>query len=172
MLELDGFGYQATLLSKLTLGSVVVAPTSHFPLWVDDLLVDGEHLIRPAADLADLPRRLGWLAAHDARAAAIATAGQRRVCQLLAPPHVAGYVARLLKRYAELFTGQYHDHIAHGRVAKPSDPRLLSPERLWFMRLASAVESERDDQCARWWLGRESCDDMRRVIGKGPPSEY
>ena len=37
MLEVDGYGYQASLMSKLTLGSLLVAPTSLFPLWYDGL---------------------------------------------------------------------------------------------------------------------------------------
>ena len=44
----DGFGYcyQASLVSKLTLGSVLIAPTSLFPLWYDALLEDGTCPVR------------------------------------------------------------------------------------------------------------------------------
>ena len=44
----DGFSYryQASLVSKLTLGSVLIAPTSLFPLWYDALLEDGTRPVR------------------------------------------------------------------------------------------------------------------------------
>jgi len=169
VVELDGWGYQATLLAKLTLGSVVISPTSSYPLWFDSLLRDGEHLIRPAANLRDLPRRLRWLADHDKDAAAIARAGQRRACELLAPTHVAGFVARLLRAYGLRFVGAIPP-MEHGAVARQqTDARLFAPERLWFMRLAygPATESERRDQCAVWWIGGTNCDKLRAVIGKG-----
>ena len=41
VLELDGFGWQAALLSKLTLGSIVITQPTLYPLWYDDLLVSG-----------------------------------------------------------------------------------------------------------------------------------
>ena len=43
-------------MSKLTLGSLLIAPTSLFPLWYDGLLEDGEHLLRVRPDASDLPR--------------------------------------------------------------------------------------------------------------------
>ena len=166
VVEVDGWGYQATLLAKLMLGSVVISPASSYPLWFDRLLKDGKHLIRPAANLHDLPRRLRWLADHDNEAAAIARAGQRRACELLAPTHVAGLVARLLRAYARRFVGTFPPS-EHQRVTQQQpDTHLLAPERLWFMRLASAAESERHDQCAMWWTGEASCNESRASIGK------
>ena len=132
---------------------------------------DGEHLIRPAVDLSDLSRRLRWLEGHDDRAAAIARAGQRRACELLAPAHVAGFVARLLRAYSRRFVGKFPS-TEHQSVAHPQDARLLAPERLWFMRLASAAESERHGQCAMWWTGGASCDELRATIGKTVPAPY
>ena len=43
VLELDGYGWQAGLLSKLTLGSAVVTHPTLYPLWYDDLLIKCEH---------------------------------------------------------------------------------------------------------------------------------
>ena len=68
VLEVDGFGYQASLMSKLTLGSPLIAPTSLFPLWYDGLLEDEVHLLRVRPDASDLPRALRWLATHGATA--------------------------------------------------------------------------------------------------------
>ena len=45
-------GWQAALLSKLTLGSLVVTHRTLYPLWFDELLVSGQHLVR--AQEADL----------------------------------------------------------------------------------------------------------------------
>ena len=55
-------------MSKLTLGSLLIAPTSLFPLWYDGLLEDGVHLLRVRPDASDLPRALRWLATHGATA--------------------------------------------------------------------------------------------------------
>ena len=84
LLELDGVGPQP-LLAELTLGSVVLAQGTNFPLWYQPLLAS-ETMVRVSADLKDLPNRLQWLAAHDdearsmaERAAALASPAQREV---------------------------------------------------------------------------------------------
>ena len=43
VLEVDGLGYQASLLAKLTLGSIVISPSSLFPTWYEPLL---QHKVR------------------------------------------------------------------------------------------------------------------------------
>ena len=63
-------------MSKLTLGSLLIAPTSLFPLWYDGLLEDGVHLLRVRPDASDLPRALRWLGAT--------TIGRRRLWQSIA----------------------------------------------------------------------------------------
>lgn len=169
---------QASLLSKLSLGSLVLSPRSLFPLWYEPLLESawppvtrmrsggsggGEvgHLLRVRPDLSDLPRALRWAAAHDAEASATAAAGQARACALLHTPHVAGYVARLLRRYAALFAVP-HTADLHRTVRQlPHTPPFAAPERRWASRLGG-INGRLD--CSKWWLGGElRCGELRRL---------
>ena len=50
VLELDGFGWQASLLSKLGLGSAVITQASLYPLWFDTLLQSGVHVLRVSGE--------------------------------------------------------------------------------------------------------------------------
>ena len=170
VLEVDGEGYQASLASKLTLGSAVLTVDSLFPLWYDDgdaLLRDGEHLLRVRPDLSDLPERLRWLRAHNSGARTIADAGRRRACELLHGPNVAGYVGRLLQRYATLFDGpmppQYHTSVSRRHFGSfgarlPKALELHSPEELWF-RKRPGVNGR--FPCEAWWIGDASCEELR-----------
>ena len=170
VLEVDGEGYQASLASKLTLGSAVLTVDSLFPLWYDDgdaLLRDGEHLLRVRPDLSDLSERLRWLRAQSSGARTIADAGRRRACELLHGPNVAGYVGRLLQRYATLFDGpmppQYHTRVSRrhfgGFGNRPSKHiELHSPEELWF-RNGKGVNGR--FPCEPWWIGDASCEELR-----------
>ena len=170
VLEVDGEGYQASLASKLTLGSAVLTVDSLFPLWYDDgdaLLRDGEHLLRVRPDLSDLSERLRWLRAQSSGARTIADAGRRRACELLHGPNVAGYVGRLLQRYASLFDGpmppQYHTRVSRrhfgGFGNRPSKSiELHSPEELWF-RNGKGVNGR--FPCEPWWIGDASCEELR-----------
>jgi len=170
VLEVDGEGYQASLASKLTLGSAVLTVDSLFPLWYDDgdaLLRDGEHLLRVRPDLSDLSERLRWLRAQSSGARTIADAGRRRACELLHGPNVAGYVGRLLQRYATLFDGpmppQYHTRVSRrhfgGFGNRPSKSiELHSPEELWF-RNGKGVNGR--FPCEPWWIGDASCEELR-----------
>ena len=170
VLEVDGEGYQASLASKLTLGSAVLTVDSLFPLWYDDgdaLLRDGEHLLRVRPDLSDLSERLRWLRAQSSGARTIADAGRRRACELMHGPNVAGYVGRLLQRYATLFDGpmppQYHTRVSRrhfgGFGNRPSKSiELHSPEELWF-RNGKGVNGR--FPCEPWWIGDASCEELR-----------
>ena len=60
-IEVDGHGYQASLLAKMLVGSAVVVQASHWPLWFDPALRDGVHVVRTRPDLSDLPQKLRWL---------------------------------------------------------------------------------------------------------------
>jgi len=105
-----------------------------YPLWYDDLLVSGVHLLRTTSpDLSDLvatarratgsgsdsssatgdsaDRGAGGGAA--ASAEAIAAAGRRRACELMHLPHLMQYVAALLRRYAARFEGAHTSHLHH-----------------------------------------------------------
>ena len=173
VLELDGYGWQASLLSKLTLGSVVVAQESLFPLWYDDLLKDGVHLLRTRTDLGDLSVRLQWLRHHGGEAQKIARAGQQRACALLHVPHLARFLRRLLSKYAALFEGPYPSTL-HLRVRRRrlglsgavADPRLQAPEWLWLHK-ASRRESTRA-LCDPWWRGLRKCNS---TAGRWPMDE-
>ena len=44
-IALDGHGYPGSLAAKMLLGSVLVMPTSHWPLWFTPLLKDGVHMV-------------------------------------------------------------------------------------------------------------------------------
>ena len=157
VLELDGYGWQASLLAKLTLGSVVLAQRSLFPLWYDDLLHDGVHLLRTTADLADLPTRLRWMNKHSGEARRIARAGQARACELLHIPHLARLLRRLLAKYADLFAGAYPSHLHTRTRRRPRlDARVDAPEWLWLKR-ASRRESSRA-LCDPWWRGVARCN--------------
>ena len=163
LLELDAVGPQP-LLAKLTLGSVVLSQRTNFPLWFQPLLTS-ETMLRVDADLKDLPSRLQWLAAHDDEARIMAEAGQRRACALLHLPNVAGYLGRLLQRYARIFDTPHtikahravrHLVIARRRKLNPFD----APERLWFMKL-DGVGGRLD--CSAWWVGEYSCHELRQA---------
>ena len=56
------------------------------------------HLLRARPDASDLPRVLRWLATHGEAARRVGEAGRARACALMHPPHVAGYLGRLLQR--------------------------------------------------------------------------
>ena len=156
VIELDGYGWQASLLSKLSLGSVVITQASLYPLWFDGLLRSGEHVLRVRHDLADLAAHLRTATADAPRAERIARGGQLRLCQLMHLPHLARFVAGLLRRYAALFAGAHPSRLHHAvrrlaeetaaagqggvrlnrtadkaRVGAGAPPRTLLPERLW-----------------------------------------
>ena len=163
LLELDGVGPQP-LLAELTLGSVVLAQGTNFPLWYQPLLAS-ETMVRVSADLKDLPSRLQWLAAHDDEARSMAEAGRRRACALLHLPNVAGYLGRLLQRYARMFDTPHtikahravrHLVIARRRKLNPFD----APERLWFMK-TDGIGGRLD--CSAWWVGEYSCHELRQA---------
>ena len=58
----------------------MLAPRSHFPLWLSPML--REHLVETQADLFDLPASLAALRNDTARARVIAAAGAARAAQL------------------------------------------------------------------------------------------
>ena len=106
-IEVDGHGYQASLLSKMLLGSAVLTQRSHFNLWFQDdetgPLVDGVHVVRVRKDLRDLPEKIMWLRTNDSRARAIAARGAELVHALLKPEHLLRHMAAMLSRYSTLF---------------------------------------------------------------------
>ena len=82
-------------------------------------------------------------------------------------PNVAGYVGRLLQRYATLFDGpmppQYHTRVSRrhfgGFGNRPSKHiELHSPEELWF-RNGKGVNGR--FPCEPWWIGDASCEELR-----------
>ena len=103
-IEVDGHGYQASLLSKMLLGSAVLTQRSHFNLWFQDdetgPLVDGVHVVRVRKDLRDLPEKIMWLRTNDSRARAIAARGAELVHALLKPEHLLRHMAAMLSRYS------------------------------------------------------------------------
>ena len=102
--EVDGHGYQASLLAKMLIGSVVITQKSHWKLWFDDALIDGVHVVRTKSDLSDLPEKIEWLRANDAQARNIARRGSEVARALLDAEHVTEHMAALLARYKTLFT--------------------------------------------------------------------
>ena len=102
-IEVDGHGYQASLLAKMLLGSVVVTQRSHWRLWFQDALESGVHAVRTRSDLSDLPEKLGWLRSNDQRAQAIARRGNALARALLDPDNLVAHMAALLERYRTLF---------------------------------------------------------------------
>lgn len=176
LLELDAIGHQSLLLAKLTLGSVVVTQSSSFPLWFEPLLTSGS-VLRVRADLSDLPRRLQWLAAHDGEARGIAEAGRRQACALMHLPHVAGYLGRLLQRYARIFdkpnAAKQHRAVRHlvvpyrGGERARQQRRKVNPfdaaERLWFVK-HEGVSGRLD--CSAWWIGEYACHELRQLHRK------
>ena len=141
VMELDGFGWQASTLSKLTLGSVVVAQETLYPLWYDPTLISGRHLIRSKADLIDLLHVVQELNNDDVAAQEIARAGRQRACEIMHLPHLASYISRLMTRYTRLFTGSHSSHLHHKVRHIASDQswswrgtrqmRMRQPEELW-----------------------------------------
>ena len=103
--EVDGHGYQASLLAKMLLGSTVVTQSSHWPLWYAEAVVDGVHALTMRADLADLPARLRWLRRADGHARQISARGAELVHALLDSSHLTAHMTALLDRYARLFDG-------------------------------------------------------------------
>jgi hypothetical protein len=67
-------------------------------------------VLRVRPDASDLPRVLRWLGTHGDAAQRVAEAGRARACALMHPPHVAGYLGRLLQRYALTLTLTPHPH--------------------------------------------------------------
>ena len=143
---------------------MVLAQGTNFPLWYQPLLTS-ETMVRVSADLKDLPSRLQWLAAHDDEARSMAEAGRRRACALLHLPNVAGYLGRLLQRYARMFDTPHtikahravrHLVIARRRKLNPFD----APERLWFMK-TDGIGGRLD--CSAWWVGEYSCHELRQA---------
>ena len=65
----------------------------------------------------------------------MAEAGRARACALMHPPHVAGYLGRLLQRYSARFraphTAALHRAVKRARRVSP----YAAAERLWFARL-------------------------------------
>ena len=103
LVEVDGHGYQASLAAKMMLRSAVLAQASGWRLWYEPLLRDGTHVVRVAADLANLLERLAWLRRDDARARAIGERGARWIRRLLAEDNIVHYVTLILQRYRALF---------------------------------------------------------------------
>ena len=123
--EVDGSGYMASLAAKLLSGSTVLAPRltltlvpnpnpnpdpnqvlaprSHFPLWLSPMLRNGEHLVETRPDLSDFPAALAALRNDTARARAIAAAGAARAAQLLRQSSIQAYVTSLLRVYVGRF---------------------------------------------------------------------
>ena len=167
--ELDGYGYQASLASKLALGVCVISPPSRFPSWIENFLQPNEHLLRP--EVAAIPDALRWLAQQPAEAERLASSGQRRACALLHAPHAASYLARLLNAYAEGFEGPYPPAL-HARVARLASVNLvnkvLAAEALWFRRQRDkklmASEGMKGSTgatlCDGWWIGELDCSMM------------
>ena len=170
LLELDGYGWQAALLAKLTLGSLVVTHRTLYPLWFDELLVSGQHLVRAQeADLSDLPALLDGVLGlgPELEGAAspeeMATNGRRRACELMHLPHLAGYVAALLRRYARRFVGAHSARLHHAvrklsEAATPTQtvdatrPRIVQPEQLWAALPGTPIRCDdpfwRDPRCS------------------------
>ena len=67
-------------------------------------------MLRVRPDASDLPRVLRWLGTHGDAAQRVAEAGRARACALMHPPHVAGYLGRLLQRCALTLTLTPHPH--------------------------------------------------------------
>ena len=146
-------------------------------------------MLRVRRDLSDLPRALRWAAAHDAEARATAAAGRARACALLHTPHVAGYVAKLLRRYAALFAPPLPPGAAGARHAPPTPaalhravrrlalaPPFGSPEKLLAFRLGGINGRQ---ECSEWWLGELRCHELRALArqrkqlgSKGDPLPY
>ena len=102
-IEVDGHGYQASLMAKMLVGSVAITQQSHWRLWFQDALVSGRDVIQVRSDLRDLPEKIAWLRENDEQAQSIAARGRRTVHALLKPENLIGHVARLLARYKTLF---------------------------------------------------------------------
>ena len=102
--EVDGHGYQASLLAKLLMGSAVVTQRSHWPLWFEHALQPDVHVVRVRSDLRDLPAKIRSLRADDARAREIARRGREVAHSLLRSEFLVPHIARLLARYRKLFT--------------------------------------------------------------------
>ena len=163
-------GWQAGLLSKLTLGSVVVTHPTLYPMWYEGLLLSGVHLLRTSApDLTDLRAavRLATSPETALAAEAIAAAGRRRACELLHLPHLMHYVAALLRRYAARFEGAHSARLHHAvrRLRETHNgsagARVLQPEALWAELGVPARCSDQwwhDPRCAS---SREAAVDQR-----------
>lgn len=159
VVELDGYGWQAGLLSKLTLGSVVVTHQTLYPLWYDPLLLRGRHLIRTRADLSDLPNLLNELNRDAETARRIAEAGRERACAIMHFPHLVTYVAKLLRQYSQqLFVGAHSARLHHmvrrlvsGQLESTAGVRVLQPENIWA-NLGTTARCQdvwwRDPRCA------------------------
>ena len=143
LLAVDGHGWQASLASKLMLGSVVISVRSRFALWFEGLLRHDEHVVRVSPSLADLPAAVRGLQADDAAARRIARRGAALIELLLTERHLVGYVRQLLERYATHFVSE--------TAAAPSALRLyhsLCRERQRFF-------------CTHSWPGRPPQFDSR-----------
>ena len=105
--EVDGSGFQASLAAKLLTGSTVLSQASHFPLWYEPSLVDGEHYVRVAPDLADLAAQLRSLRRQPERARAIGAAGARRMRELLSQGSIQRHVTQTVAAYARRFSSTY-----------------------------------------------------------------
>ena len=96
----------------------------------------------------------------------IARGGQRRLCQLLHLPHLAAFVAGLLRRYAALYpeppSPRLHHRVralaeAHrNRSAWSGGPRVLGPERLW-----AELSGGRPPHCGDLWWHDPRCQRAR-----------
>lgn len=142
LLAVDGHGWQASLASKLMLGSVVISVRSRYPLWFEGLLKHGEHVVRVSSSLADLPAAVRGLQADDKAARAIARRGAAQIELLLTERHLVGYVRQVLEQFATHFVAD---------AAAPSALRLyhsLCRERQRFF-------------CTHSWPGRPPQFDSR-----------
>ncbi len=101
VVAVDGHGWQASLASKLLLGSTVLSQRSHYPLWYQPRLRNGTHAIVLSPTLADLPDAVRALRRDDATARRIARRGADAIERLLSERALVQYTSDLLRAYAE-----------------------------------------------------------------------
>ena len=137
--EVDGSGFQASLAAKLLTGSTVLSQASHFPLWYEPALVDGEHYVRVAPDLADLAARLRSLQREPERARAIGAAGARRMRELLSQSSIQRHVTQTVAAYVRRFSSAASAASAASAVSAVSAASATS-----------AAAAEEGGVAARW----------------------
>lgn len=68
--------------------------------WFTTALQPGQHMVRIAQDLADLPSTIASLRQNDTLAQGIGAAGRALARELLAPTNILCYTRDLLREYA------------------------------------------------------------------------